>query len=189
MCYSYNYLSLYIYIYICLCIFIYNYLYLYYPKLRSSGVCVLCGLEARFDLEGTKGTLGRGTVQKIGVRYISSCFKPHRFRPFAKRPFAKRPFGPLRLITAGFRDTLPFGAMSEANGKLQQENRQLNNESKQYIYIYIYTYTYTYVYIYIICVYIYIYIYICRERDVWGLHGVSSGVVGSEPDHKASGLT
>ena len=42
-------------------------------------------------LEGTKMTLGKGTVQKIGVRYVSLCVIPHCFRPFAKRPF-----GPLR---------------------------------------------------------------------------------------------
>ena len=53
-------------------------------------------------LEGTKGTLGKGTVQKIGVRY-SLCFKPHCFRPFAKRPFAKRSFGPLRHIGSSIR--------------------------------------------------------------------------------------
>ena len=47
-------------------------------------------------LEGTKGTLGKGTVQTIRVRYVSSCFKPRCVRPFAKRPFAKRPFGPLQ---------------------------------------------------------------------------------------------
>ena len=48
-------------------------------------------------LEGTKGTLGKGTVQKIGVRYVSLCVKLSCVRPFAKRPFAKRPFGPLRI--------------------------------------------------------------------------------------------
>ena len=31
-------------------------------------------------LEGTKGTLGKGPVQKIGVRYASLCFEPQCFQ-------------------------------------------------------------------------------------------------------------
>ena len=56
-------------------------------QIRGGGLCLIQGGD--YMLEGTKGTFGIGTVQKIGVRYVSLCSKPHCIRPFAKRPFAK----------------------------------------------------------------------------------------------------
>ena len=42
----------------------------------SSSSSIISSSSIRLALEGTKGTLGKGTAQKTGVRHISLCVKP-----------------------------------------------------------------------------------------------------------------
>ena len=45
-------------------------------------------------LEGTKGTLGKGTARKVGVGHLSTCFKSRRLQPGAIGPLPNIPFIP-----------------------------------------------------------------------------------------------
>ena len=51
-------------------------------------------------LEGTKGTLGKGTVQKIGMRYVSTRFNMTiQALPGANRPLPNGPLVPSDTIS------------------------------------------------------------------------------------------
>ena len=115
-------------------------------------------VSANCTLEGTKETLGKGTVQKTGVRYVSICFKA---LPGAKGPLPNGPVVSSEHQDAGLDDRhdLLHALERVAIGEVADE--------PVYIYIYIYVYMYTYIHTYIhiytyisICAYIYIYIYI-----------------------------
>ena len=78
-------------------------------------------------LEGAKGTLGKGPVQKIGVRYVSLCFNPRCFHIIYSSPAARR--GPRPGSRAAYVCTYVYLSLS--------------------LYIYIYICMYMYIYIYI----------------------------------------
>ena len=75
----YIYVYLYIYTHM-IYIYIYIYVYTYRDRERDIDIYIYvhvytCIYIYIYILEGTKGTLGKGPVQKIGVRYVSLCFE------------------------------------------------------------------------------------------------------------------
>ena len=71
---------MYIYIYICYTKCIYIYIYTYMHIYIYIYICTW-PRDGCSRLEETKGVLGKGTVQKVGVRFASIWFQPCCFQP------------------------------------------------------------------------------------------------------------